>query len=508
MLTNLQLRERTGMRIRDFIIKGSQNFKFWAESLFRGSHNFEITPFHMQWFKAYLNEKRVAIISFRGSCKTTICGVLIPLYLSFYESNLTFLNVSPTMRQSTTIIAQIRRLINSVELLQYLIPRDRGYSWTKTEINTTTGCKIVCTPYSEKARTYHVNYLLMDEAQDFTETETFSSVFLPMVQHHNGNVIIIGTPKTETDLLAKVQLPNSGYKVIRCPVKDPVTDKPLWQSKFNNEVIERIRRDLGPVAFAREYMLEIRGTEGQLIPQECILNSLDTNYKLRNTGTEGGEYYIGVDLATSPTGDYTVIAVIEKTKGNQIILTHLERHRGRTAQNQAEIIANVYNRFKPVSGYIDISVVGPAILNELQTSFGINLQPFKFDPINRNNLFNNLAMVFGYYDEKAKKVMDQNIIIPRDTKDPYTMKMTDILIKELNSIYPSTTKTGLPSFKTTSKHDDCIIALGLAIQSATKMKSPEIYAAKIQPSAKPGSENTVEDIKTPSEYDPFYAKSF
>lgn len=472
MLTNTKLKENCGTGIKQFIVRGRTDFRYFCAHLF----NADIQDFHLEWADSYVNNKRTCIISFRGSGKSYIAAVLIPLWLMFYERNLTFLNVSSTQRQSYKIIDEMRKCIRETELLQMLVPKDNSYRWTRQEINTTTGCKMVSVPYTDNARGYHVDYLLVDEAQNMKDTTLFSSVFVPMVQHKDGAICLIGTMGSETDLLAEKQLPQSGYNIFRYPILNDETSLPVWPTKFSAERIEEIKKDVGLIPFAREYLLENKGVAGQAIDPACLVHSLDETLRFSKVIEPGSQVFMGTDLATSPIGDYTAIAFVEKTKGGQFVLRWIERHRGRTVQNQGQIIADRYNIFKPHGTRIDISQIGPGIVQDLRNNYSVNMTPFQFTNVSRNAIFNKLISAFGEYDMKNKVVRGGNLIIPRDVKDPYTATMSGIIINEISGLYPAETLSGQPTFKTSARHDDLLCSVAMAIDAATRVKKGIIYA--------------------------------
>lgn len=479
MLTNDLLTEKTGLSIEEFIIKGATDFKFWVESL----TEYKIMPFHLEWVKLFYDNKRTCILASRTIGKSTVLAQLYPLWMAFYERNKNFLIVSHNMPLSTKHIMNMRQLIDSIELLQQLRPMDRGQSWTKTEINTSTGCSIFCKPYSDNIRGYTVpHYCLIDEASYLLDLLIYERAILPMVQRHNANLCMVGTPRSEVDLLAKIQLPNSGFIVKKYPLEDEHGGL-LWPKEFSRKRLDTAKKELGEIGYAREILLKLVSEESRSISSEAILKSLDTNLQLINQGTEGNEYYMGVDLAVSPVGDFSVYTIIEKTKGKNIIIRHIEKYRGMNPNSQTNLIANLYNRFKPRTGYIDISLVGPSIVTSLQTDFGISLKPFSFGPnkrnCSRNELFTNLISLFGTKDEYGH-LKDNKIVIPRDVNHFQTITLTKFLIDQLAGLYLGKTKTNLDTYLTTTKHDDFLDSLSLACQAAIESRTGDIYIKSIK----------------------------
>jgi hypothetical protein len=95
---------------------------------------------------------------------------------------------------------------------------------------------------------------------------------------------------------------------------------------------------------------------------------------------------MGCDLAMSPDGDYSVYVVIEKTKEDHIILRSIDRLRGMDPESQARVITDIYNRFMPVTIYVDESTFGMFLVDRLQSEYHVPARPFKFDSYSRNSI--------------------------------------------------------------------------------------------------------------------------
>lgn len=477
MITNDSIIDSTGMCIEEVIAKGATDFKFFIETV----TNFKLERFHLDWVRSYLNNPRTCITAFRGSTKTTTLGSLFPLWTMFYEDNIFFLTVSPVAaRQSMKIVMETRRLIDNSELLENrLKPEDKGYSWTTKHIRTANNCEMNIAPYSTTSKTYHPHYMLFDEAQEFRDLDIYRDTFMPMRNFHQAKVMVIGTPHSEADLLATLNLPGSGFKCLSYPIVDEAGE-PLWPKRFPASMIPGIIRDVGEVSYARQYLLKLTSGKMRSISSEAILESLNPEIQLIPHGVEGGQYYMGVDLAISPDGDFSVYTIVEKTKGKQIILRAMEECRGIPPNTQVDRIANLHKRFNPVRGYIDISMVGPSVQQSLLADYGIFLKPYKFEPAKRNSLISNLVSIFGTTDGKTRKVRDCRMVIPRDTTHITTLVMTEKLIKELGGLYLAKTRTGMDTYHTTTRNDDKIISLSLACMAASESRSlGEMYVKKI-----------------------------
>ena len=109
------------------------------------------------------------------------------------------------------------------------------------------------------------------------------------------------------------------------------------------------------------------------------------------------------------------------------------------------------------------------LINELRVEYGVPCQGFLFTPQGRNMILTKLINLMN----------EGRIVISRDISDPYTLSLSDVLIKELSGLYPDKTRTGLDTYKTVTKHDDVLMALALAIHGAENIKSAQIYIRTI-----------------------------
>jgi len=69
----------------------------------------------------------------------------------------------------------------------------------------------------------------------------------------------------------------------------------------------------------------------------------------------------------------------------------------------------------------------------------------------------------------------RRLIIPRSPNCGFTTKNTDELIHELSSLIPVKTPSGTPTYKTVSKHDDCVMSLCLATSQLRSQQSGRVF---------------------------------
>jgi len=151
-----------------FHVIGSRDPAFWIERTL----GYYLKHFHKEWIDLFLKHNRLCIIAATGHGKSAIFGVAIPLWLSFYKRNKKILVVSHTMEQAVSLLDRIKFEIANNEMLKRLEPEQKqGYVWSKTVIDTTTGCRIFCKPYNENLRGYHVDYCICVPPNTLIDTE-------------------------------------------------------------------------------------------------------------------------------------------------------------------------------------------------------------------------------------------------------------------------------------------------------------------------------------------------
>ena len=459
-----------------FLIRCRMDVKFFAERVM----GLEMMPYHLFWLKSFLTKRRCCITAPRSSGKTYTLGVLFPIWVSIFQSDKRFLIVAASKDKAQDIVKELRDAIEGNELLNALLtPTGKSTLWSTTEMKTKTNCKFVVRAYTGKGvRGNHVDYCLLDEGGEIEgrETNLFFDGITPTVNHRNGHIMVIGTPKTEIDLLSTLNEPQRGYFCRTYSIWDEENDKSMWPSKFGRKKLEKIKNEVGNITFRREYMCE-RIDEGvQPFKMADIVRSYDKNLPFKNTGAEyvqedgakvWGQYFIGVDLAMSPQGDYSVYTVVELVDG-KVVVRRIQREKGIHYKTQEIMVKQLWEDFQPMRIVVDKSVFGDIFISDLR-DMGIPAEPFTFTPDNRNRILNNLMRIFE----------NELITIPRDTEDSDCMYETTNLTDELQKILFDHTPSGQRTFKSVGKHDDSVMGLALAAYAATEYGESITYVDKI-----------------------------
>lgn len=436
-----------------FFTKCKLSFKFFAERVC----DKDIQPFHLEWIKAVEENNRVAIEAPTGFGKTTLLGILYPLWRIWNNKNQQFLIVSNTLPQSTKILTEIRHYIEDNAILAKLIPK-HSESWTKTELFTSNNCRFYCRPYSINLKGFHVNYILADEASSFIDHKIYFDYLVTRATAKKGKVVAISTPEHIADLMERLRV-NSEYWFKRYTAI--VDGKSLWPTQFSLERLEKIRREIGDAAFKREYMCDPSAPSENAIFLPSDIEQCFAYSKKFEMRSSGGAVFIGCDfaIASGPRADYDAYIVLERL-GEYATILHGEIHKGMPIAGKVMRLEQLNEIYKPTRIIVDESSIGKAIVEALREK-GIPVEGADFSSKNRANMLINLK----------KLIDDKKLIIPRNADDALTMTFTNRLIGELVKFAEvRSEKTRVLSYQSTGAHDDTVMALALACKGITSQK--------------------------------------
>ena len=458
-----------GMPLTEFMYNCSKDidhgFPFFCKHLLTLKR--QPTWFHLEWVKAFENNKLSLVEAPRQHGKTTILGSAYPLWKLFTGSQEHFLIVSHRMDHSTEILAEVKQFIyNSEILLNRLAPSDRKAVWRKTQIDVKPGGSISCKPNTHAVCGGTYDKMLADEISLFKDHDVYFKDILPTVGTTQGHIMAIGTPKSGVDLLARIKEINeqkksyweNKYQIIK---KEYVTEENekgiLWPDMYPIEEIKKIKSSMTSLDFEREYMCNIVDLKTQIFPTNQLYSCYDNENYFEQGAVEGVKYYAGSDLARSPEGDFNVHTVVSKNTQGFVTVARIERSPGMDVDGRALQMKAIYENFKPVRYLADESLDGKAVIDVLREDHLVPVEGFKFVPEQRYAIITNLI-----------KLVERNKLrIPCMEGDYYTAEMVQKLAKEMLDMVREVTPSGQPTYMSLGKHDDMVMSLALACQACT-----------------------------------------
>jgi hypothetical protein len=264
-----------------------------------------------------------------------------------------------------------------------------------------------------------------------------------------GHIVAIGTPLTDTDLLADLQEPTNEFICKKYQII--MNGEPIFPEKYP---MDFIKESLEPNPnFRREYMCELTLLSGEaLFPDEYTNSCID--YELSFKDPESGRVSMGCDFALSQGrhGDYSVFTVVEELD-DKIYIRHMRRIHGMGIEEQKKIIREMFYYFKPINIYLDESGFGQSFLQDLRNE-QLPVVGCDFHYQKRNK----------YLVDLKRVIEEKRLVIPLNNENIMTKNTMDVLRAELSGfMIEKAEKTGVQIFKSTTSHDDTVMSLALSV---------------------------------------------
>lgn len=463
---------------------------------------FKFGKFHEDCVDVVLRNRYVGIMLPVGHLKTTLFSICYPIWRMLTEEHYEMCLVSSTLDQSIKNLAMVQQLIEDTAWLKHLVPDDRGYSWNKSQLNTTNRNLLYVRPFSPSARGIHPNEIIYDDIlreADISMDEIkdiFWHIFFPRGQTKHCKHTLIGTPISPNDLLFEIKEKaekGSDWKFYSYPAivyNQFGQPEPLWKERFKMEELYEIKKNMGDYRFSREYMCNPLAEGTNFFPLDMIMNCTDDDYAFTDNTT--GTVFIGADFAMSesPRADYSVFTVVDCVKGklkrkllingkarfievtDPIIIRYIDRFRGPTGHTR--MLSDLAKKFKAERVIIDESTFGKRFEQELR-DYGIPVSAQSFQSSARTNLLANLRKLM---ESENVEMSPPKLIIPTSFNN-FTYDKTKHLIRELSGFQESRTRTGIITLASNVDHDDTVMSLALAVRDVIQSKQISTDLIKI-----------------------------
>jgi len=458
------------LSMTEFLYRCKHDFKFWCNNVLKDLYQEEyggIKDFHLEWFNLMESNDRVVILAPSGFSKSTLFNIAYPLWIAFTKKNKQIMIISKTLPQAIKQLEVLRITIEDNELLQELKPTNSEKSWSKQQIRTSTNCRIFIRPFSINVKGERTDYTILDEAASYERPEIYLDYIVPRL-NPKGKIVLISTPESPVDLMSRLKRRGLNYihRTYPAIVYENGKRKAIWPERFSLKKLDELKNELGENYFEKNFMCNPKAEEESAIFTYAMIEDCFDKDRMFTFSTEGGNIYIGVDLAISAgaRADYDCFVVVELTAG-RIILRHGEVHKGWSIQskvNRIKELAEVYSE-KLVSVVVDQSNIGFSVIEDLR-NLSLPVKAQDFHPTNRNRLLMNL-----------KKILeDKTLVIPFNQDDPNTQTFVNRLALELVKFKEVTTdKAGqrltATKYVSTGAHDDTVMGLAMAcIGAATE----------------------------------------
>jgi len=222
---------------------------------------FYTTPsYFRRWIDIFLDDtkKRVLIVAFRDSAKTTFWSFLVPTFYAIRDDRQMIMLIGCSQDQSVLNLSNIKELIETFPPLQDM----KGKKWSETHIKLSNGSQIIAKGFGSNIRgaknlKERPSLIICDDVIPDKPTmpvpwyiEFFHSAITPALST-DGRLIVVGTPFNPSDLIFDLSN-RDDYEKMRIPIWDD-NKNPAWEDKFPRNKIEEMKRNTPPITWARNY---------------------------------------------------------------------------------------------------------------------------------------------------------------------------------------------------------------------------------------------------------------
>jgi len=382
----------------------------------------------------------ITVVAGRRFGKTKAMAFSAIHYAVTHPNSIQFI-LAPSYNQANIMFWEITTIL-SKSILVHLIERIYKTPFSKIIFKNGSEIHARSTTKPEYLRGHKAHRVILDEAA-YIPDEVISHVVEPMLADFNGSWIKIGTPFGKNhfyDSYLKGQSPEFPDYSSYC---FPSTANP----HISHEFIEKKKQEYGEnsIIFRTEYLAEFVEDQNAVFRWSDIQKNIAGIELVERAEHTSRRYVIGCDLAKYQ--DYTVIAVLDVTE-KPYRLVHFERFNRRPYAEVVMKIKDLYNRFNRPRVLIDSTGVGDPVLEDLTD---IGAEGYVFTSKSKIQLIQRL----------------QAAIENGEVKYPYIEE----LIKELQFFEYQLTRNGIKMEARQGFHDDCVIALALAVWAAEKFSA-------------------------------------
>ena len=291
----------------------------------------ESAPFHYELAELMqdTDKEELCIIGFRNSGKTTFGSLAFPLYCALNQRFQFIILINDTYQQAKINMQNVKHEIENNSHIEREYPGiDVGETWSKTDLILNNGVRLLGRSRGQKIRgmrhrEHRPDMVIIDDPESLDDVKTkssrddterwFNSEVVPAIDEGDSQITMIGNLLHKDSLMSRVAR-RDRFETVKIPITDE-DGEPTWQAKYpDQESIDAQKERINdPVAWAREYELEIISSEDQIVSYNDI-EYYDPDL-LHETNYKGDKLYrprtatTAVDLAISEkeSADFTAI---------------------------------------------------------------------------------------------------------------------------------------------------------------------------------------------------------
>lgn len=295
------------------------------------------TPPHiLEWARLLETHKQMVVEASRDHAKSWTFSYAWPLY-NLQKTKEPVLAehialISYSEEQAKKNLTRIRKAIETIPALAWLMPKAKSYSWDAQRLDLQNGAMIEAFGFGSSIRGGHYHKIVIDDpTKDHwtmaleEQINFFYGVVLPACRR-GGQIVVTGNPVERNDLLGQLEA-NLEYKTFKYPCWSEKEGRlvPLWPEQYTIEDLRARQRQMPPHLFAREYLLLRVSADDAKFREEWFRYYDDGDL-------DGKRLYkiMTIDPAISPGANADALAAVvtgTDKDGNTYVLDRL-RYRG------------------------------------------------------------------------------------------------------------------------------------------------------------------------------------
>lgn len=340
--------------------------------------------------------------------------------------------ISPSFAQGKKVFAELMKLLDGTGIVKKANASDLIIEST---LGSTLKFFSMESPTSIRGNTVS-GILVLDELAFFPTqlsdgSDPWYNVILPIIKARKPKVLAVSTPNgkqgTFFDLYNKAVSGEKGYKELTATIYD--------DELMTEEEIEELKKGYPKLAFAQEFCCEFLSNALTVFPdfEECF----DIGEAKFN-----GKCWIGIDPSSTEGGDNTIVTLVnDKNEVKQFKIDG-------SLDSKYSQIANIINKYNPISSYIESNSIGEVMYNEIRKK------------LNKKSNFHTFATT-----NDTKKDYISLIMVAVANRDIHFERENDLLKGEMSVFTYKLTKTGKVTYAARDGfHDDTVTSLGIALQ--------------------------------------------
>jgi len=340
-------------------------------------------PFHGEIYSHIADKTvpRVLIAAPRGTAKSTVVSLFLPLHRAAFKSpdeDLFIVIVSESQSQSVNFLSRIKYHLDHSDKFKEVFgdfSHNTARRWTNSDIILANGTRIIAVGTGQRVRGFiegdtRPNLIIVDDFESELNAYTaegraknrkwMTEAVIPSLSD-DGRIVMIGTVISEDCFLCWAK-ESSAWATLWYSIWDE-NEKSIWPQRFPKSRIMGIKEEFQSVGnlngFYQEYMNIAQSPDDAPFKPEYIqLHHYDFEIRdgqaclVRTTGEKEDvkpiEVYCGVDPASSLSAraDFFVIATVGIDSDNNKYIVDIYRNRLDPAL-QPDRIIKTYKKYRP-----------------------------------------------------------------------------------------------------------------------------------------------------------------